>query len=732
MNASAESTSFSRASYALWSLLALTLVLTAGSYWWSGRHAQQDQQFIRLVDRQQVLSQALARQALAAAGGEASAFQRLEAVREALSGGLAELGLGGGEVPAGRAASESSGERAAVASAWRTTEAAVAAFLATRDAVVLLWRRTSEFEAFAADTLLKSDELVNVMVETGASPEQVYAATRQLMLLERLGHNLRRTLTGGTEALEAAERFERDVVHFRQVTQGLLAGDDRLGIEAVADSEARALLADILAAMGGEEEEADAILTEAGALVWTRQAAGEVGRAADALGEALVAWAQAYPGKAQAYGVAGWLGHGFAVLAGILIVLVLFLSLRLRASPADAQQPGPPPKEPTDREQELREAERRSQAAVLRLLDEVNALADGDLDVTVTVTDESTGAVAQSVNGMAAKVRDLVGLARVMVVRIETAAEAARAAAAVLAEAGDGQSLQSRQVSALQDREVERRDKAASTGADLDALTQRLLVLAQEGTAMTTKVAQALDATREPVKEGTTGLERARARCREVLDLAGLVDDIADQARILALNTAIQASTADGSGSDLGMVADDVQRLTERLTRASQRIETLMSRVEGGIHDAMTAAGEVEAGLEANARLAREVRDVSAETGEKLQSVQGLARRLATLAGAGEGRREDAPAVPAGAKGTSERLLAASRDMAGRLAQLSDSALELKQILAEFRMGSNEVAPDDRALWAAGQSAEGALAGAGQGRQEPPATLGLREKARSG
>ena len=104
MNASAESTSVSWARYVLWGLLALTLALTVASYWWSGRHAQQDQRFVRLVDRQHLLSQALARHALAAAGGEATAFQRLEAVRDAMAGGLAELGLAGDAVPAGHAA----------------------------------------------------------------------------------------------------------------------------------------------------------------------------------------------------------------------------------------------------------------------------------------------------------------------------------------------------------------------------------------------------------------------------------------------------------------------------------------------------------------------------------------------------------------------------------------------------------------------------------------------------
>ncbi len=692
MNASVESTSVGWGEYLVWGLLAATLLLAVGSYWWAASLAGQEQRLVRLLDLQQIRAQALARQALAAANGNGRAFQDLAASRDAIGNATRELAQPGAGLPDAPTGPEADAPMAAVKAAWRGTADAVESLLGTREAVLLLWRRVSEFEAFAADTLLKSDELVNVMVETGASPEQVYAATRQLMLLERLAHNLRRALTGGADAREAAERFNRDVVHFRQVTQGLLAGDDKLGIEAVADSEARALLDDILAAMGGEREDADAALAHATALVGTQRAAEDVGLAADTLAAALTALMQAYRSQHVGRAVADWAGHGFAALVAILALTLLFLTTRRRAA-ADAAMGGPgQPHEPTEQG-----PERRSQAAMRQLLGEVNALADGDLGVTAAVTQEVTGDVAQAVNDVVAKFRELVALASEVVVGVETTVAAADASPAA---------------------------SGNMDSTELKALTRQLLALAEEGTAMAAKVAHALDATRGSVREGAVALQRATERCREVGDLSGLVDNMADEANILALNTAIHASSGGGSGRTENVVADDVQQLAQRLGKTSQRIETQMGRIKAGIHEAMDVANEIEVGVEASAR---EVREASVKTGEKLQTLEAAARQWIGSEGA-----KDQAGVTDRAEGTlREPPPSAGRELSERLTELRSSAEALKQLLAGLRNGpGQEVA----AAVSRGRGKQRAVAGSGEGenREVLPATLGLREKARSG
>ncbi|MDJ0870511.1 MAG: methyl-accepting chemotaxis protein [Gammaproteobacteria bacterium] len=699
--------------YLLWFLLVVALALAVLSYWWSGTLARQDQRFVERVQQQRTLSQALARQALAAASGHEPAFQELQVAREGLARAASELGRVRARRPHAFGAPDMGVELAAVESAARQVDGAVNRLLGDRDPALQLWRNVSDFEAFAADTLLKSDELVNVMVETGASPEQVYAATRQLMLLERLAHNLRRTLSGGANADEAAERFDRDVVHFRQVTQGLLAGDEKLGIEAVADSEARALLADIVGAMGGEREEATAVLVQAEALTRTRKAAAHVGLAVDTLSGALDAVMQVYHGHAGTRRLSGWAGHAFAMLAALLMGVQMLLAVRRRAPGVEAPQAAAQPKETQDCDRENPASpEHPGQAAMLRLMEEVGTMPERDSAFTATDASEAAGVPAEAIDEAAGRIRELVTRAGETV----ACAEALVAAAGVSppAEARAGEPLRATQAGT-----------AEEAGAQLDALTRRLLALTGEHTLVTTRLAETLDATQGSVRTGTLALQRAVERCREAESLAALVNDLGDQANILALNTAIQASAKGGTGADSCPVADDVQRLAERLMQFARRVQTQMSRIGAALHEAGQVAVDIRTGMDASARATKEVEKSSAQTSQALGKMQSLAGQLNASRGAEEPLPGARASQPAGEDGSS----LAGRDLSNRLGELSQAAETLKRLLAEFPPLSGAGGLPSRRPDGGQPPLE---AGESERKQELPATLGLQEEARTG
>ncbi len=720
-------------------VLAFTFTLVLGAYWWVGRLAQQDRDMIRSLDGLQLRVLALARHALLAGRGDAGAFGALPQARDELATGLTRLRNEWSVVTKSSLVSISGDVLARVQDAWAETALAMDGLLLQEGSATSLLATVVEFEAFAEDTLLRSDELVNVMVETGASPEQVYAATRQLMLLERLAHNLRRTLSRDPGAAMAAERFDRDVVHFRQVTQGLLAGDEKLGIEAVADSEARTMLEGLLAAVTGEEARAGEVLSAAASLTQIRQAAARVGRVAEILSEALSALGEAYLVGAGERLVSFRLAHVLAGFAGVLTILVLGFELRLRSRGRDMGLDEQTLAQFQEREEKLKDSQRRNQEALLRLLAEANAVAAGDLSVEATASEDLAGALAQALNATVEKVRELVAIAGETAERAEDVVATAAGSESLLSQVDEDQVQRLHRAAALLDSSITVLAKVATVTTSLDALAERSIEATEHGGAMAAKVAEALDAVRAGVHQELESLRRLAERCQPAGELAAFLLDIADKTNILALNTAIRASgTADATRSLTG-VADELQRFSEKLTQVGRRSHSLVRSIEVGIRHASGTVENMTAAVGASARVARETQDATVKTGENLGKVRFMLKDLLESTKKHPEPVEMIRNATVGLRELSGPILESSRELGAQLATLDETTRVLRQVLTRFESGREDVRtafeaaqaipdtyPADR------QQPHGVLDSEATAEEDPPATLGLQEQARVG
>ncbi len=224
---------------------------------------------------------------------------------------------------------------------------------------------------------------------------------------------------------------------------------------------------------------------------------------------------------------------------------------------------------------ELESENQRNQAAILRLLDELGDLADGDLTVQATVTEDFTGAIADSINYSIDQLRSLVQTINNSAVQVASAQET-QSTAMHLAEASEHQAQEIAGASAAVNEMAVSIDQVSANAAESAAVAERAVAIANKGAEVVQATIHGMDTIREQIQETSKRIKRLGESSQEIGDIVSLINDIADQTNILALNAAIQASMAGEAGRGFAVVADEVQRLAERSAAATKQIETLV------------------------------------------------------------------------------------------------------------------------------------------------------------
>jgi twitching motility protein PilJ len=266
----------------------------------------------------------------------------------------------------------------------------------------------------------------------------------------------------------------------------------------------------------------------------------------------------------------------------------------------------------------------KNQQAIMRLLDEMSSLADGDLTVQATVTDNMTGAIADSINFAVEQLRELVTGINITA---QTVAESAQETMDITGELATASSQQAEQVREVTDTIKDMSESfeiMSERSRESSEVAQRSVTIANNGSNMVQQTIRGMDTIRDQIQETSKRIKRLGESSQEIGDIVELINGIAEQTNILALNAAIQSASAGGAGRGFAVVADEVQRLAERATNATRRIEILVKNIQADTSEAVDSMESTTSEVVSGARKAE-------DAGEALVQIESVSKNLSRL-----------------------------------------------------------------------------------------------------
>ncbi len=654
-------------------LLLASLVLALVSFFHVQRWAGYSSQYLSIAADEQILAQRMARYGVAAIQGDASAFKMLREARTRFDKEIGRLKKGGNGLPP--SPPEVSEPLSKAEEAWLGLREEVDKILGSQDAILNVDRLTRDTTGLIPKLYDTTNAVVQHLLDTGASSRQVYQATLQLMLAERIANNLRLVLEGGDTTLTAIDRFSQDADRFGQVLDAMRNGNDHLGISALKDKEARKVLSEATEVFAQVRDNATKLVALAPDVLPALDSVNRLNRASDELSDVLERLIAAYRSEPGRLTVLGYRVGPFTVLilGGLSVIFLIIMGGQLLLH---ARR----------REEESRAINEANQKAILTLLDEMGDLADGDLTVQATVTEDITGAIADSINYAIEALRNLVTTINGTSEKVSGASQETRATAMHLAEASEMQTQQITQTtSAIKEmtEAMEQMTKDAKESADV---AQRSVEIAGKGGATVRNTIRGMDTIREQIQETSKRIKRLGESSQEIGDIVELIDDIADQTNILALNAAMQAAMAGEAGRGFAVVADEVQRLAERSSNATKQIEALVKTIQADTNEAVASMEASTSGVVSGAKLAEEAGAALLEIENVSNYIADLTRKIADSAERQSLRAGEVDTNMTVIQEITTQTAEGTRETAAKVGELVDLAVELQRTVAGFRL----------------------------------------------
>jgi methyl-accepting chemotaxis protein len=276
------------------------------------------------------------------------------------------------------------------------------------------------------------------------------------------------------------------------------------------------------------------------------------------------------------------------------------------------------------------------QRSIMKLLDEVADVAEGDLTGQAEVTADATGAIADAFNYMIDELRDVVRRVKDAATQVGYSTNDIRATTEKLAE---GSAVQAQQI-ALTSNAVEEITNSileVSTSAAQSAeVAEQSVATAQNGAKAVQNNIAAMTRIRGQVQETAKRIKKLGERSQEIDEIVQIIDELADRTSILALNASLQAAAAGEAGRGFAAVAEEVERLADRSTQATQRIAALTHTIQLETKDVVASMEETIREVVDGSNLAndagqalQEIEQVSNDLAKLIQSISQTARRQA-------------------------------------------------------------------------------------------------------
>ena len=536
----------------------------------------------------------------------------------------------------------------------------------------------------SADLLEIAETVSSLKLQQNAPAPEISAAGQLVMLTQRIGKSANEFQTNEGVSPEAVFLLGKDLNAFRELTQGLLDGNPELRLTATRDEQTREQLQELMRVYEETRTQASAILGNLQGLVSAREAQTAILADSEPLRQQLETLqnklsAQTGIGAGQLAALV--LAALFVLLCGVGISRVQLLDSRSRQKTAETQH-----KDAQRQELEAKRINDANQAAILRLMNELQSVAEGDLTQEATVTEDITGAIADSVNYTVEELRHLVGSVQNTVTRVaQTTAQVDSTSTELLA-ASTEQLREIRETGRSVLDMATRINGVSAQAQESATVARQSLEAADSGLQAVQNAIGGMNSIRDQIQDTSKRIKRLGESSQEIGEITELISDITEQTNVLALNAAIQAASAGDAGRGFSVVAEEVQRLAERSADATRQIAALVKAIQTDTQDAVAAMERSTQGVVEGARLSdsagtalTEIDRGSRRLAELIEQISTSTSREATMANEVADNIQHIFAV-------TEQTGEGTRTTAQQVRELSHMAEELRQSVARFKI----------------------------------------------
>lgn len=654
----------------------------------SVRNANNGTAFVAAAGQMRTLSQQISNEVQQALQGQQAAFTGLQRARAEFANLHKTLTEGGEMASTGASVPATEGAPSVMLSdvgvKWGKTTKDIQLVLDQQANLVALGEAVKKINANNAGLLDQAEAVVGIKLENkGSTRNELEMASQLVMLTQRMAKNANALLASNEIGAEVVFLLRRDKDTFRTTLNNLKNGNPSLNVPATTDPDALEALKELEAAFTEYSSAIDTIMGNLQPLVNAKRAGRRVVDESDGL---LIATKNLEAAYQEELGgsLYNWLIGGSIVLV-ILAIILLGKSYRDDAEKRRDEQVRL--REDAERLREEAESQNKAnQEAILRLMNEMGSLADGDLTVQATVTEDITGAIADSVNYTIEELRVLVGRINSAAAQVTSATESAAQTSARLLQAAERQSKEIQTAGdSVQGMARAINDVSASASQSVSVARQSLNA-AQKGQEAVQNSIAGMNDIRDQIQETAKRIKRLGESSQEIGEIVELITDITEQTNVLALNAAIQAASAGEAGRGFTVVAEEVQRLAERSAEATKQIGAIVKTIQTDTQDAVSAMEKSTQGVVDGAKLSDaagqalgEIGDVSRRLAQLIEDISVTAQAQAQEAGTVANTMQDILSVT---KQTTE----GTKQTAVSVGQLAKLAQELKGSVANFKI----------------------------------------------
>jgi twitching motility protein PilJ len=627
-------------------------------------------------------SQRLAKSVSQALIGSASAFPEVKESAEVLARNVKGLRTGEGDITAAPSAVQEVLEP--VMPLVEKAEKNANTVIGQQKILTQVGQALRAINRQSSDLLEIAETVSSLKLQQDASPAELSAVGQLVMLTQRIGKSANEFLTMEGVSPEAVFLLGKDLNSFREIAQGLQDGNQELRLPPTKDAQTKERLGALMKQYEETRTQASSILGNLQGLVGAREAQASIVADSEPLRKALET-VQERLGRETGFSA---VTLGLLLLSAVVMLLGGFGFLRLyvrgqaeRATAAESQR--------VAAEREQQEAKRvndANQAAILRLMNELQAVAEGDLTQQATVTEDITGAIADSVNYTVEELRTLVSQVQGTVGRVTDTTQQVEATSTELLAASSEQLREIRDTGESVLQMAGRINDVSGQAQETAAVARQSLEAAESGLRAVQNTIGGMNSIRDQIQETSKRIKRLGESSQEIGEITELISDITEQTNVLALNAAIQAASAGEAGRGFSVVAEEVQRLAERSADATRQIAALVKTIQTDTQDAVGAMERSTQGVVEGTRLSDAA---GTALGEIDRVSRQLAELIASISNQALSEAQSANVVAANIQhifAVTEQTGEGTRSTAQMVRELSRTAEELKQSVARFKI----------------------------------------------